>query len=573
MDTGINIEKKFKFSGELTKRKIREYFPAMIITNLSTLLLITVDGIVVGNMVGNDALASVNIFSPATVFIGVISALLASGVANRLSEGMGKIDLKGLLATRSTLKLLMVLLAVLVAFIQIPLVNAVVSSYHLSPEMNDLTMSYATGVMISMPFGLISNVGVFQLQAVGKMKVLMGLSTMEGIANLVLDLVLVGPVGMGVAGAGFGTAGANILRCTVTVIYLAKKTDMYYSGDVKPSLAEAKAILSLGLPEGANSLMLAVQNYAMVAIILSVIGETGGTIKGVWTFAASLGTVLINGVQGSMRPMSGLLSGAQDYKGLHLLMKQGIRMVVILVGLLTVFIEIFPPLIYMLHGVKDIPTDGEMALRLAVLSLVFTGVNTLYRLYFSNRGIVKFSTILTLVANATMPAFAFILSQVFPPVWIWLSYLLTSLVLFTANVIRFRKVKAEDKKTDGTGERDLYLTITPEEAIDASRQIRQYAADNGINSKHAFRIALCIEEMVAYAVDSHESQNVNLQIMIRFFPDSALLMIIDDGKCIFLDREPEKQQIVTNNYDLLRKISKSVDYQYVLNLNYTVCRY
>ena len=274
-----------------------------------------------------------------------------------------------------------------------------------------------------------------------------------------------------------------------------------------------------------------------------------------------------------MRPMAGLLSGAQDYKGLHLLMKQGIRMLILFAGLLTVFVELFPQLIYTIHGIDEIPAGGIMGLRLAALSMVFNGINALFRLYFSNRKLQKFSTILTITGNATLPLFAFILGTIFSSVWLWLSYLLTELVLFTANTIRFRKVIAADRKTEGTGETDLYLTVKPEEAIEASRHIRQYAAEEGLNSKHAFRIALCMEEMVAYAVSSNESTNVTLQIMIRFFPDSAMLMIIDDGKYIFLDREAEKQKIITTNYGLLKKLSKSVSYQYVLNMNYTVCRY
>ena len=76
---------------------------------------------------------------------------------------------------------------------------------------------YAYGIMISLPFGLISTVGVFQLQIAGKMKALVKLSAMEGITNLLLDLLFVGAMDMGVAGAGYGTAAANVLRCLTTV--------------------------------------------------------------------------------------------------------------------------------------------------------------------------------------------------------------------------------------------------------------------------------------------------------------------------------------------------------------------
>ena len=39
---------EFHFDGDLTKRKLKQFFPAMLLTNISTLLLITVDGLVVG---------------------------------------------------------------------------------------------------------------------------------------------------------------------------------------------------------------------------------------------------------------------------------------------------------------------------------------------------------------------------------------------------------------------------------------------------------------------------------------------------------------------------------------------
>lgn len=38
------------------------------------------------------------------------------------------------------------------------------------------------------------------------------------------------------------------------------------------------------------------------------------------------------------------------------------------------------------------------------------------------------------------------------------------------------------------------------------------------------------------------------------------------------NQELEKK-IVTTNYGLLKKLSTEVEYQYVLDLNYTVCKY
>ena len=148
---------------------------------------------------------------------------------------------------------MMVVSAVAMSIIQIPLVYLIIASYGLSPEMNYTTWLYAIGVMISTPFGLVSTVGVYQLQIVGKMKVLMWLSAAEGLINLALDLFFVGVLHMGVIGAGLGTACANVVRSTATVIYLVKKTDMFRTNGVKARWSDVKEIISCGMPEASNS--------------------------------------------------------------------------------------------------------------------------------------------------------------------------------------------------------------------------------------------------------------------------------------------------------------------------------
>ena len=45
--------------------------------------------------------------------------------------------------------------------------------------------------------------------------------------------------------------------------------------------------------------------------------------------------------------------------------------------------------------------------------------------------------------------------------------------------------------------------------------------------------------------------------------------MLDDGRCIALDEDRETQELITDNYGLLRKLAKSVKYQYLLNMNYT----
>ena len=79
---------RYRRRGGLTERKLAEYLPAMLLTNLSTMLLVSVDGIVAGNLVGPDALSSINIFYPVTVMVGAVSTVAAIGISTSISTAM-----------------------------------------------------------------------------------------------------------------------------------------------------------------------------------------------------------------------------------------------------------------------------------------------------------------------------------------------------------------------------------------------------------------------------------------------------------------------------------------------------
>ena len=136
------------------------------------------------------------------------------------------------------------------------------------------------------------------------------------------------------------------------------------------------------------------------------------------------------------------------------------------------------------------------------------------------------------------------------------------------------------------------MTVRPDEAVEASRELRSFAEEHGINKRIAYRTALCMEEMVAYVKAAEvtdleakkaaqkkqkSGQNDDLyysgssvEVIVRFKgKDRAVFVTMDDGKCIALDKDEKKQKLVTDNYGLLKKLAESVEYQYILNMNYT----
>lgn len=437
---------RFRRRGGLTGKKLAEYIPVMLMTNLSTLLLVSVDGIVAGNLIGQDALASINIFYPVGVLTGAASLLASSGISINLSTAMGKNDQAELDRVKGVSLRAMIIMAAVVSVVQIPVVWLIIRSYRLPDEIFAMTMQYAAGIMLCTPLGLISSVGAYQLQVAGKMKMLMTLSVMEGISNLLFDLFFMGVLGVGVGGAGMGTACANLLRCTATVLYISRYTDMYRSDTKKVSSSEVFKVLGLGVPDASRVLILAFQNYFMMKMLLAVFGTPGAVIKGICSLCSSIANVLVSGVIGSMRPLMGLYAGAEDREGMDILMKQGSALTIMGAGLVALVIELRPDWFFAINGIRSIPEGGLPAVRIYALSIVAAGAANLIRMYLSIRKDFGYAAAITVAGNAVVPVFAFVLWMTAPAPCIFIAYVLGDTMVFALSLARYRSWQRRDRE-------------------------------------------------------------------------------------------------------------------------------
>lgn len=589
-NSGETVDARFKRNNDLIIEKLVGYIPAMLMTNLSTMLMVSLDGIVAGNFIGQDALSSVNIFYPVTLILSISVVLLSQGIATTLSLHMGQHDYDNLLHIKSAMKFLMLVAIVSLGIIQVPIVNIIVASYNLTPEMHDMTMKYAIGIMILNPISIISTVGVYQLQIVGKMKIIMFVAFAEFVLNFIFDLLFVCVLGLGIAGDGYGTAAAGIIRAIITLAYLYKKTDIYESKKAKLRIEDIKEILSLGIPEATYYSVMAFKNYILIKIILIAFGTIGGTIKGVCTFSFNITNILMMGIISSMRPLVGFFRGAKDNYSLKNVMRLGLRLLIFVASIMVILIEVFPNFFYIIHGVNNATGDGLLSLRIYAMSFVFIGVDSMLRLYFTNRKDTKFTSCVTLVSYALLPAFAYLFYKIFSPPFLWLSNLVVELIILTLYIFRYKyfvkkdmaeelgieydkidNIKnAEKSYYDNVNRKILYLSVKPSDAIEASRYIRQYAMNQGFSEGIAYRISLCMEEMVNYALTANNKKDINIQIIIRFNGDEGIFIMLDDGKCIELNKDKRLEELTIDNYTLIKKVVKSYDYQYILDMNHTI---
>ena len=154
---------RFRRNDSLVHIKLLSYLPFMIATNLATLLLSTVDGVVVGNLVGSDALSAVGIFMPIPLVISIISVCVSSGISTVLSTGMGDNRIDDLSPLKKAARTVTIVSALAIAVIEFPVAAILVRTYHLTPDMQGMVWQYGIGILISLPFGMVSTVCVHEL--------------------------------------------------------------------------------------------------------------------------------------------------------------------------------------------------------------------------------------------------------------------------------------------------------------------------------------------------------------------------------------------------------------------------
>ncbi len=160
--------------------------------------------------------------------------------------------------------------------------------------------------------------------------------------------------------------------------------------------------------------------------------------------------------------------------------------------------------------------------------------------------------------------------MLFPAPYLWLCYMINESLMMTANLLRYRMWLKRDREEASPTDRRLYLTVEPDSAPEASRAIRKYGSEHGFSLRIVYRIGLCMEEMVAYAVASQKSKRIRIQVEVLFSHNGSRFTILDGGVCIALDEDTESVQLRADNYRVVRKIADSVNYQYILDMNYSV---
>lgn len=198
----------------------RRYFVPTLLGMIGVSAVTAIDGIFVGQGVGSDGIAAINICIPVLMLftgIGLMAGVGCSVIAS-IQLSRGKVKAARLQVTQAILFVTLIALIMSLGMLISPrnTAYALGSSEHLLPLVTD----YLLWFVPSWIFQIWISVSLFVIRLDGAPKLAMWCSLISAFINVVLDWWFIFPLGWGVRGAAFATSISLVVGGTMAIIYL-----------------------------------------------------------------------------------------------------------------------------------------------------------------------------------------------------------------------------------------------------------------------------------------------------------------------------------------------------------------
>lgn len=263
-----NIKKLFQAT-DMTEgtpwKRIVLFTVPMLIGNIAQQLYSTVDSIIVGKYVGDNALAAVGSATPILNLLLVLFIGISMGASIMVAQYFGAKQRKELSATIGNCITLTGIAVLIIMVVAVIVVRPILELLQTPASIIDWCTSYLLILCVGSVGSAYYNILCGVLRGLGDAFSALIYLIVAAILNIVLDLFFVAKLGMGVSGVAWATIISQAVSAILCFIKLKKMTEYFDMGFsyLKPRKKYAGRIISLGLPSGLTQ---AIMSLAMITV-------------------------------------------------------------------------------------------------------------------------------------------------------------------------------------------------------------------------------------------------------------------------------------------------------------------
>lgn len=319
------MSEEIKLSDHFTYGRILRFtFPSIIMMVVISIYGV-VDGLFVSNFVGKTPFAAVNLIMPFLMLPMAIGFMIGSGGSALISCTLGEQKPEKANRIFSLLVYFSIALGILILLVFQLLLRPVAIAMGASGQLLEDCVTYGRVIILGIPFNILQM--EFQTFFVTAEKPRLGLwaTIGSGVANILLDLLLVAIIPCGLIGAAVATTMSQVVGGVVPLWYFFRKnTSLLQLGKTS---YDSKALLKTctnGSSELLSNISMSIVNMLYNVQLLNIAGENGVAAYGAIMYvnllflSAFIGHIIGTG------PVVGYHYGAQNHKELRSILQKSL---------------------------------------------------------------------------------------------------------------------------------------------------------------------------------------------------------------------------------------------------------
>ncbi len=442
MNKDLTIDKK-----RINRQFMHYVIPSMIAMLFSGFYSI-VDGLFVGNSIGNVGLAAINLVYPIQVVLNATATGVGIGgsVLVSIYRGEGKErDMEH--SAMQTIILLLIFGAILPVFF-LGTKGIILNFLGAEGAIYKGADDYITTILIGGMLPVLGNGLNPIVRNQGKPIVATQNMVAGLVTNIVLDYVFIYKMNLGMFGAALATITAQGVVATMNVIYVVKLNHKNFKMDyILPNIAKIKRIMKIAIsPFGQTivpSIIIILTNWKCIEYG----GDGAVAIYSVISYVLACAQLLIQGIGDGVQPLFSYYFGANKERELHYVYNKAFFLCSIFSVFLMVMTMVFSVQLAKYFNISpELMNETALALKTTAFAYAFFGVTRVTSAYFYATNHTKFSNLLIYIEPIVIaPAMLWIFTELFGLSGVWMAYPAIQVILSSISLV-LKSPNMEHKK-------------------------------------------------------------------------------------------------------------------------------
>ena len=434
------------YNKEINTKNILTFTVPTMIRMIFISMYTIVDGIVVSNYVGSVGLSAINIVYPVLNVCMALAFMLGTGsnaiIGKKLGEGKREEACSFMTLTVIINVAAIIVLVALFLMVDERIYMMLGSDRELLPY----CMEYGTIIVMGGPVWVMQVLFQSYLVTTDRPRMGLGLSIASGVVNILLDILLVGFLGMGLTGAALASISGMLIGGLVPLtVFFKKDSLLHFAKPVWNGIEFLKA-MGNGSSEMVSNLSSAITTTLYNLQMMAIVGEKGVAAISAILYLQFVFVAIFFGFSSGISPVISYNFGAKNHENIKKVFR--ISMVITLaisVGMsaLAIITDDFWVWIFASHdeALSELMLEG---FRIIIVSVLFTGINVFASGFFTALNNGKISALISVLRTFVLEAGALILlPKLFGLSGVWGALPVAaclSIIVAVAMLVKFRGV-------------------------------------------------------------------------------------------------------------------------------------